>query len=128
MERYYVMIDEPNTITMQSKFFNVIVGSSERCQRQLQWLKQWCWEHQVFFDVRSHTTDTFMLKIAASLNTKVYLLPKLEVKISTLVAHIKNYNCTPMMPPEPKGTLYFRQQTDHHLYFLCNTTSRKRNT
>lgn len=128
METYYVMIDEPETITMKSKFFTVVVGESERCQRKLNWLRQWCWEHNVFLAQRSHTTDVFMLNIAESLNTKLYLIPKLQIKISPLVAHIKNHNCTPMMPPDNPQAIFQRKQTDPKYYLFCNTSSRKRNT
>ena len=128
METYYVMIDEPETITMKSKFFTVVVGESERCQRKLNWLRQWCWEHNVYFAKRSHSTDVFMLNIAASLNTKVYLIPKLQIKVSLLVAHIRNHNCTPVMPPVSPQAIYQRELLDPKFYLICNTSSRKRNT
>lgn len=128
MERYYIMIDEPNEITIRSKFFTVAVGDTPRCQRQLEWLRAWCWEHNVYFMLRSHATDLFMLNIAASLNTKVYLIPKLLVKIAPLVAHIKNFNCTPVMPPSGANEVYLRKQTEPKYFLLCNTSSRKRLT
>lgn len=128
MERYYIMIDEPNEITIHSKFFTVAVGDTPRCHRQLEWLRAWCWEHNVYFMLRSHATDLFMLKIAASLNTKVYLIPKLLVKIAPLVAHIKNFNCTPVMPPSCTNEVYLRKQTEPKYFLFCNTSSRKRLT
>lgn len=128
MDTYYILIDEPNEITLQSKFFTVAVGSTPRCQRQLEWLRSWAWEHGCYFLKRSRETDMFMLKISDSLNTKVYLIPKLLCKISTLVAHIRNFNCTPSMPPSSPQEVYLRKQTDPKYLLLCNTSSRKRPT
>lgn len=128
MDRYYIMIDEPGVISMKSKFFTVAVGDTPRCKRQLEWLRKWCWENNAFFAIRSHSTDVFMLNIAESLGTKVYLIPKLSVKVSALVAHIKNFNCTPVMPPTGHNEVYLRKQTDPKFYILCNTSSRKRLT
>lgn len=128
MERYYVLIDEPAQVTLQSKFFTIAVGDTERCQRQLEWLRSWAWEHGCYFMLRSRATDVFMLRIAESLNTKVHLIPKLACKISALVAHIKNFDCTPNMPEVSPQEVYLRKQTDPHYYLLCNTSSRKRPT
>lgn len=128
MDRYYVLIDEPAQLTLQSKFFTVAVGETERCKRQLEWLRAWAWEHGCYFMLRSRATDLFMLNIAESLGTKVHLIPKLSCKISALVAHIKNFDCTPNMPPSNPQEVYFRKETDHKYYLLCNTSSRRRAT
>lgn len=128
MERYYVLIDEPNELTVNSKFFTVIVGDTPRCKRQLEWLRAWAWEHGCYFMLRSRATDLFLLNIAESFGTKVHLIPKLLVKIAPLVAHIKNFNCTPSMPPTNPQEVYLRKQTDPKYLLLCNTSSRRRAT
>lgn len=128
MERYYVLIDEPNELTVNSKFFTVIVGDTARCKRQLEWLRAWAWEHDCYFMLRTRVTDYFLLKIAESFGTKVYLIPKLLVKIAPLVAHIKNFNCTPSMPPTNPQEVYLRKQTDPKYFLFCNTSSRRRAT
>lgn len=128
MLRYYILIDEPGTITMETKFFTVAVGETERCKKALGWLRKWCWEHGAYFAMRSSYTDKFMLNIAESLNTKVFLLPNLLVKVQPLVAHIRNFNCTPNMPPTNPQEVYLRKQTDPKYLLLCNTSSRKRST
>lgn len=78
--------------------------------------------------MRSHDTDLFMLSIAQSLNTKVFLLPNLEIKVAPLVAHIMNFNCTPAMPFVKPQEVYFRKKTDPKYLLLCNTSCRKRST
>lgn len=113
---------------METKFFTVAVGDTPRCQRSLEWLRAWCWEHGAYFAMRSAYTDKFMLNIAESLNTKVYLLPNLLVKVQPLVAHIRNFNCTPNMPQVNPQEVYFRQKTDPKFFFICNTSCRKRST
>lgn len=128
MDRYYVLIDEPNQLTLQSKFFTIAVGESERCKRQLEWLRAWAWEHGCYFMLRSRATDLFMQNIAESLGTKVHLIPKLLCKISALVAHIKNFDCTPNMPAAGPQEVYFRKQTEPKYYLFCNTSSRERTT
>lgn len=128
MERYYVMIDAGKTIDHNTKFFSVVVGSSARCQKHLQWLRLYCWQHNIYFAIRSRETDIFMLRIAESLGTKLHYIPKLEVKVSPLVAHIKNHNSTPSMPPVTASAVSLRQKTDPKFFLLCNTSSRKRLT
>lgn len=128
MERYYVLIDAGQEIDHSTKFFHVAVGSTQKCLDNLIWLQQWCKEHNCYFKMRSEETDTFLLRIAESLGTKVYCLPSIEVKVRPLVAHLKNFNRTPEIPPERAGFSYFRKQIDHKFYLSCHTSCRARHT
>lgn len=122
------MIEEPAAISLQSKFFYVTVGATEREQRQLDWLKDWCQSNNVFLQIQSEATDAFRLKIADSLGVVIYEMPRLNVRVSTLVAHIKANNATPNMPPESLSIAKFRERVTHSPRHSCNTSCRVRLT
>ena len=124
----YVMLECQGQITANLKRFDVIVGTTKRDQRQLLWLHAWCKSHDIYLQKRSEETDTFVCRIAESLGTKIHYLPKLECKISVMVAHIRNHKCTPSMPPERSGYSYFRERVDHNFFLQRNTSCRSVHT
>lgn len=117
MKSYYLLIVCGATLTPDTKFYKVAIGSSQRDVRCCRFLTQWAQKEGHFFEKWCVATDLFLEKIAQSLSLKVLQLQFTSIEIRSLIGYIKAHGVTPKIPPLSKSAAYCRQIIDPAMHF-----------
>lgn len=128
MKTYYTLIAEDGTITMDTHFYRVQIGSNFLSHRALFELSFYCVSKGYYFRKRTRGDDVFRLKIAESLGCKVYELPCMDAKVECLVNFLKKHDSLPWQPDSASNLRQMKEKTSPSFYLLCNTKCLKRGT
>lgn len=128
MKTYYTLIAEDGTITMNTHFYCVQIGSNFLSHRALFMLSGYCRSKGYYFRKRTRGDDVFRLKIAESLGCKVCELPCMDAKAETLVSYLRKHSVLPWQPGSASNLRQMKEKTSPSFYLLCNTKCLKRGT
>lgn len=128
MKTYYTLIAEDGTITLDTHFYRVQIGSNFLSHRALFLLSGYCSSKGYYFRKRTRADDIFRMKIAESLGCKVYDLPCMDAKVETLVSYLRKHAVLPWQPDSASNLRQLKEKTSPSFYLLCNTKCLKRGT
>lgn len=128
MKTYYTMIAETYTLSLNSHFYRVQIGSTPKARKALFALSRYCSEHHFYFQKRTLADDRFRLRVAESLGVKVYELPCMDAKVECLVNFLQKHGSLPWQPDTANNLRQMKEKISPSFYLLCNTKCLKRDT
>lgn len=99
----YLMICSDKRITISSKFYKVVSGSTTKDAAALRYLERYASHRGYFFQRYDHDAADFLMKVAESLNVRIVELNYQTIKAQSLVDYISQFGNTPGMPQLSKS-------------------------
>lgn len=122
----YTLIAEDKTLSLQSHFYHVQVGSTPAAQRALFALNAYCRSHKYYFAKRSEEDAHFRVRVAQSLGVKVYELPTMVAKVEHLVSHLRAHGALPFTPADSHNLMFVKARSEPSFYLLNQLKCLKR--
>lgn len=105
MAQAYLLICSGKRISISSKFYKVIAGSTMSDAAALRYLKKYASHRGYYFQKYDHDAADFLMKVAESLNVHLVELNYQTIKARCLVDYICQFGITPEMPPLSKKAI-----------------------